>query len=145
MAAAVMLAIAAHGAHAAPTLDDQVYAIANDLMCPVCSGQTVADSNSELAGQMRQIIRDRLLAGQSRDEIIAYFVAQFGEGVLASPRPHGGGLVLWLSLPAALVAGLLVIRHFVRRSPAAAQPAQAPAPPTPAEAEEIERELRRLE
>jgi cytochrome c-type biogenesis protein CcmH len=146
MAAAAILVIGGlFSAHAAPTLDDRIDAIAKDLMCPVCSGQTVADSNSQLAGQMRQIIRERLQAGQTREEIIAYFVAQFGEGVLASPPPHGGGLVLWLSLPVALVAGVFIIRHFIRRNAAASRPLPAPPPPTPAETEEIERELRRLE
>ncbi len=132
-------------ARAAPTLDDQVYAIAKDLMCPVCSGQTVAESSSQLAEQMRSIIRERLQAGQTREEIIGYFVTQFGEGVLAAPPPRGSGLVLWLSLPVALVAGVLVVRRFVRRGLSRTGPVHAPPPATPAEAEQIERELRRLD
>lgn len=143
--AAVLAAGGLLGAAAGPTLDDQVYAISKGLMCPVCSGQTVAESNSQLAEQMRAIIRERLQAGQTREEIIAYFVAQFGEGVLAAPPARGGGLVLWLSLPVALVAGVLILRKVVRRGLSAARPAQVPPPPTPAEAEQIERELRRLD
>lgn len=142
---AVLLIGGALIVHAAPTLDDQTYAIAKDLMCPVCSGQTVADSNSQLAGQMRQIIRERLQAGQTREEIIAYFVTQFGEGVMAAPPPHGSGLVLWLSLPVALVAGVLVVRRFVRRGLSRPSLAHVPPPATPDEAEQIERELRRLD
>lgn len=114
-------------------------------MCPVCSGQTVAESSSQLAEQMRSIIRERLQAGQTREEIIGYFVTQFGEGVLAAPPPRGSGLVLWLSLPVALVAGVLVVRRFVRRGLSRTGPVHAPPPATPAEAEQIERELRRLD
>ncbi len=114
-------------------------------MCPVCAGQTVAESSSQLAEQMRQVIRERLQAGQSRNEIIGYFVTQFGEGVLAAPPPRGGGLVLWLSLPAALAAGVFVVQRFVRRSLSRTRPLHAPPPPTPVEAEQIERELRRLD
>lgn len=134
----------AAAALAAPTIDDQVYAIARDLMCPVCAGQTVAESNSQLAGQMRAEIRRRLLAGQSREEIIAYFVGQFGEGALAAPPPRGTALVLWLSLPVALLAGALILRGYLRRVAAAPRGASPP-PPTPEEAEQIERTLRALD
>ncbi|HXF83728.1 MAG TPA: cytochrome c-type biogenesis protein CcmH, partial [bacterium] len=54
---------------AAATLEDQVDAIARELMCPVCAGQTVAESSSTLAVQMRAEIRRRLLAGQTREQL----------------------------------------------------------------------------
>lgn len=132
-------------ASAAPTLDDQVYAIAAALMCPVCGGQTVAESGSQLAGQMRVIIRERLQAGQTREEIIAYFVGQFGEGILAAPPPRGSGLAVWLVPPAALAIGLIVLRRFIRRTPGDARAGPLPPPPTPAEAEQIRRDLRELD
>jgi cytochrome c-type biogenesis protein CcmH len=84
-------------------------------MCPVCAGQTVAESGSALAGQMREIIRARLQQGQTREQIIAYFVEQFGEGVLAAPPRRGTGLWLWLAPPGILVAGALVLGRYVRR------------------------------
>ncbi len=101
-------------AWAAPTLDDQVYAIARELRCPVCEAQTVADSDAELARQMRAEIRARLARGQSREEIIAYFVAQFGEGVLAAPPARGLGLLLWVFPALALAAGAAVVWAFLR-------------------------------
>ncbi|MGQ0571321.1 MAG: cytochrome c-type biogenesis protein [Armatimonadota bacterium] len=103
-------------ASAAPTLDDQVYAIAKELMCPVCAGQTVAESSSRLAEQMRGTIRERLRAGQTREEIIAYFVSQFGEGVLAAPPARGSGLLLWLIPPLALGVGAIILQRFIRRN-----------------------------
>ncbi len=117
--------LAAHAARphdlvaAAQSIEDRVYAIAGELMCPVCGGQTVAESSSQLAVQMRDEIRKRLRAGQSREDIIAYFVGQFGEGVLAAPPARGGGLVLWLAPPLALLAGLVIVIRFVRRHLAA--------------------------
>lgn len=136
------------GASGAQTLDDQVHAIAGELMCPVCGGQTVAESGSQLAEQMRAIIRERLRAGQSRDEIIAYFVGQFGESVLAAPPRRGGGLAVWLIPPAALAIGVIVLRRFIKRtgSPVGSvREMGAPSPPTAAEAEQIRRELRDLD
>lgn len=143
-----VLLLAAGHAQAAPTLDDQIQAIANELMCPVCAGQTVAESGAQLAVQMRAVIRERLQQGETREQIIAYFVAQFGEGVLAAPPRRGIGLLLWLSLPLALGVGFIVLRRFVRRSATGGSTApshSAPRPPTPAEAERIERKLRELE
>lgn len=115
VAAAVVLIVAVVPARAGPSLEDRVHAIASELMCPVCGGQTVAESSSQLAGQMRDVIRERLQAGQSRDEIIAYFVGQFGDGVLAAPPARGSALVLWLAPPLALLAGLAILIRFVRR------------------------------
>ncbi len=148
VAVLVTLGLSAGTARAAPTLDDQIHSIANELMCPVCAGQTVAESGAQLAVQMRAIIRERLQRGETREQIIAYFVAQFGEGVLAAPPRRGIGLLLWLSLPLVLGIGFLVLILFVRRSATggSAVPARpAPRPPTPVEAERIERELRELE
>jgi cytochrome c-type biogenesis protein CcmH len=142
---AIILMFLAGAGEAAPTLEDRVNAIAKDLMCPVCAGQTIAESGSQLAEQMRTEIRQRLQAGQTRQQIIDYFIGQFGESVLASPPPHGGGLVLWLSLPAALGLGFLILRRFLRSNMAARpEPATLP-PPTPEEAEQIAQALRRLD
>ncbi len=141
--ALVVACVAGGYASAAPSLDRQVYAIAKELMCPVCAGQTVAESGSALAVQMRQIIRERLQRGQTKDEIIAYFVSQFGESVLAIPPRRGGGLVIWLAPPTVLVAGLALLQRFVRRHRGAVTPS-AP-PPTAQEAEQIARELREMD
>jgi cytochrome c-type biogenesis protein CcmH len=141
-AVVALLAVGLTAVASAATLDDQVHAIASELMCPVCAGQTVAESSSALAGQMREIIRTRLQQGQTREEIVAYFVAQFGEGVLAAPPRRGGGLWLWLAPPGVLAIGLLVLGRYIRR---ARTPRRAPPPATADEAERIRRELRALD
>ncbi|MBI3998850.1 MAG: cytochrome c-type biogenesis protein CcmH [Armatimonadetes bacterium] len=141
--ATAVLVFVAGVAVAAPTLDDQVYAIASELMCPVCAGQTVAESNSQLAQQMRAIIRERLQQGQTREQIIAYFISQFGESVLAAPPRRGGGLLIWLAPPVTLAVGIFVLRRYIRRHRPAAR--SVPPPPTPQEAEQIARDLRELD
>lgn len=115
--AAVALAWGAAGA-APPDLDERVRAVAGRLMCPVCEGRTVADSTSDLAAQMRAVIREKLARGESEDEVVAYFVDRYGPSVLASPPRGGAGWVLWLA-PAALLAGGTgyVVYRFGRRRP----------------------------
>jgi cytochrome c-type biogenesis protein CcmH len=137
--ALVVLLVAA--AAQAQSMDDRVYAIARQLMCPVCAGQTVAESDSTVAGEMRGIIREKLMAGESPDRILSYFVSQFGESILAEPPRRGISLVLYLGPLVALALGLatavLLIRRWAQRP--RASPAGIPGPPPDA------RELERLE
>jgi cytochrome c-type biogenesis protein CcmH len=100
----------------ADSIDDQVREISYHLMCPVCQGQTVAESNSELATQMRTIVRKKLEEGKSREEILAYFVERYGETILGAPPARGANWLLW-ALPAlALVFGGAGIALFLRKS-----------------------------
>ncbi len=110
-----LLALHAAPALAAPTLEDQANDIARELMCPVCSGQTVAESNSTLAVQMREEIRLRLRRGESKEQILAYFVGQFGESVLAAPPRRGAYLVLWLAPVLAFGLGVVLMIRYLRR------------------------------
>ncbi len=124
------------------SLDDRVYAVARQLMCPVCAGQTVAESDSTVAREMREIIRQKLLAGEAPDRILRYFVGQFGEGVLAEPPRHGVSLVLYLGPVAALFAGLAIAAVAIRRWARRTSPAPVDGPPVdPAELERLAREL----
>jgi cytochrome c-type biogenesis protein CcmH len=104
------------GVLSAASLDDQVYAVARQLMCPVCAGETVAESDSALAREMKAIIRQKLQAGEPPEHIVRYFVGQFGEGVRAEPRPRGLSLVLYAAPPLALLVGLTIVAVFIRRS-----------------------------
>lgn len=114
-----LLALAVLIASVAPlraqTLDDRVYAVARQLMCPVCAGQTVAESDSSLAGEMRAVIRQKLVEGATGDEILRYFVSQFGEGVLAEPPRRGMGILLYVGPFLALALGLVIAAVYIRR------------------------------
>ncbi len=98
----------------AESLDDRVNEIAHLLMCPVCQGQSVAESNSNLAQDMRQIIRKQLEEGKSKEEVIAYFVNRYGETILASPPPKGVNWLLWVLPGLAIVFGSLGIAMYLK-------------------------------
>lgn len=95
------------------SIDNQTTRIANLLMCPVCQGQSVGESNSNLANDMRDIIRKQLEEGKSQDEILAYFVNSYGESILASPPPKGINWLLWLLPGAGIILGGIIITLFL--------------------------------
>lgn len=106
-------------------LDDEARAVAKDLRCPICQGLSVADSPSELAQQMRQIIRNKLAQGEGREAIMAYFVERYGEEALMAPPTRGLALLAWLVPLVALAGGVVVVAlaltRWLRRPPAAAE------------------------
>ena len=118
----------------ADALDDRVREVARGLRCPVCSGETVADSNAPISVQMRGIIREKLEAGESRDQIDAYFVSRYGPEILLTPQASGFTLGVWVMPIVALVVGFLIVlavlRSWSRRGDAPIAPAEdvAPAP-----------------
>lgn len=102
-------------------IDVQTREIAKGLKCPICENLSVADSPSQLAGDMRAIIRTKLQQGESPAQIQAYFVDRYGEEVLLDPPRHGFALLVW-ALPAliiALGAGILgvALLRWVRSGP----------------------------
>jgi cytochrome c-type biogenesis protein CcmH len=137
--AVVVVVLLQAAAAQAQSLDDRVYAIARQLMCPVCAGQTVAESDSTVAGEMRAIIREKLVAGESPDRILAYFVSQFGESILAEPPRRGVSLVLYLGPVVALVVGLATAGVLIRRWAARPRVPAAGIPGPPPDARELER------
>jgi len=125
--------------------EETVRQIAAQLRCVVCQNLSVADSPSEMANQMREIIRERLASGDRPDQVVAYFVDKYGEWILLSPHPRGFNLLVWVVPFAATLAGLagliLLMRRWSRRSASA----PAPAPVDPDTRERIRREMADLE
>jgi cytochrome c-type biogenesis protein CcmH len=99
---------------APPTLDQRVADVASRLRCPICQGESVEDSPSELAQQMRAVIRQQLLAGRSEQQVIQYFVDRYGEQILWEPPQQGFSLLVWLMPFALLLAGALLICFVLR-------------------------------
>lgn len=111
-------------------LQRQILDIAKQLRCAVCQNQPISESQAELARDMRAIIGEQLVAGKSPDEIIAYFVARYGDYVLLSPPMDRAGAPVWLLPPALLlVIGFFAVwflRQRLRRpSPPAAELSEA--------------------
>lgn len=93
----------------------RVFEIASKLRCPVCTGESVAQSASPTAVQMRELIAQKLAAGESEAQILDYFVARYGEWILLEPPRHGIYLVVWL-LPVAAGLGILgTLAYYLRR------------------------------
>ncbi len=111
---------------ASPQPADRVEGIASRLRCPVCQSVSVAESPSATAQAMREIINRQVAEGRSDQEIIAYFVASYGEWVVIEPPARGGTLFLWLLPPAALLVGLLVAGGRRRRGRPPRQTSVAP-------------------
>ena len=121
-------------------LERQVLDIAKDLRCTVCQNQPVAESNADLARDMRAIIREQVQAGKSRDEIVTYFVDRYGDYVLMNPPKRGSGAIVWAG-PLALIvvvglSGLVFLRRRLR-------PSMPPTPPLSKEDAERVRSARK--
>jgi len=98
--------------------------VAAQLRCPVCQGLSLADSPSELALEMKDVVRDQLAAGRTPDEVKAYFVAKYGEWILLEPPRRGVNLLAYLLPAVALIGGLGVIWFALRRWTSGGQPAE---------------------
>src|ERR687895_2158448 len=99
----------------ADALDDAVRRVALQLQCPVCEGQNVADSNSGLAQDMRRVIRTRVEAGESDQQILDFFVGSYGDGILTEPPKRGVGLGVWVGAAVGIVAGALLLLLLLMR------------------------------
>jgi cytochrome c-type biogenesis protein CcmH len=124
LAMLLMLALAAGppgalAAEAVPTEKDSVAAaravkLAEELRCLVCQNQTIADSNAELAQDLRRQIREQVAAGRTDGEIVAYMVARYGDFVLYRPPLKATTALLWAGPALLLVFGFLVLIRIVR-------------------------------
>lgn len=111
-----------------PALEARARAISQDLRCLVCRNENIDDSNAELARDLRILVRERLVAGDSDAEAVAFVVDRYGEYVLLSPRASGANLALWLAGPVLLLlaggtaAVYLRARRGAPEAPAALTP-----------------------
>ena len=126
-----------------PDVEDQVREIASGLRCVVCQNLSVADSPSDLAKEMRNLVREQVEQGKSREEIQAYFVSRYGEFVLLSPPKRGFNLLVWMLPFLAIGVGAGVVYLVARRW--TAPPATGRPPIDPAYAERVRREIRERE
>jgi cytochrome c-type biogenesis protein CcmH len=79
-----------------PQAEAEARLIMRDLRCLVCRNESIVDSHADLARDLRVIVRERVAAGDTPDEVRAFMVARYGEWVLLSPQTRGLNLVLWI-------------------------------------------------
>lgn len=110
----VLLALFLASPAVADTLEDRVAEVSAELMCPVCEGQSVAESNSQLARDMRSLVKKKLEEGKTKEEVIASFVSSYGEEILAAPPARGFGAVLWVLPVLSVLIGAAIILWTIR-------------------------------
>jgi len=104
-----------------PELEQQAYSLNQAIMCPVCPGESIDQSQNPLAVQMRAIVIDKLSTGWSDQQIKDFFVERYGPSVLLAPPTAGLGLAAWIVPPATIlgaVIALLLALRWMRRSQA---------------------------
>ncbi|MFN8470784.1 MAG: cytochrome c-type biogenesis protein CcmH [Anaerolineae bacterium] len=136
-------------------IDRRMRAITDRLNCPLCQNTTLTECPLQVCDEMRDLIRQKLVAGENEDQIRAYFVERYGDRVLNEPPRQGFALLGWVMPFVGIVVGVvllaLVLRAMLRREPkkpalSASAPAPAAPPDLPAEyVDRLERELRQME
>ena len=99
-----------------PILEERARDISKDLRCLVCQNESIDDSNASLAKDLRILVRERLVAGDSDDEVLNFIVDRYGEFALLKPRYNGFNLILWLSGPLMLLIALIISFTFIKSS-----------------------------
>lgn len=98
-----------------PALEARAREISKGLRCPVCRNENIDDSNATIASDLRLLVRERLVAGDSDDQVVEFVVDRYGEYVLLNPVARGSGVVLWIAGPLMLLGGGVVAWAYLRR------------------------------
>ncbi len=96
-------------------LEERARVISKELRCLVCQNQSIDDSDAPLARDLRVLVRERLQAGESNEEVINFVVDRYGDFVLLRPPVKASTLVLWLSPVAALIVGIFLLLTWFRK------------------------------
>lgn len=96
-------------------LESRAREISKGLRCMICRNESIDESDAALARDLRLLVRERIVNGESDEEVVAFVVERYGEYVLLNPRRDGINLVLWAAAPILLVAGLVAAGTFLVR------------------------------
>lgn len=108
-----------------PELEARAREISKLVRCLVCQNENIDDSNADLARDLRLLVRERLVAGDTDAEIYEFLVDKYGEFVLLKPTVSGKNLLLWFAGPILLIFGIFLVVMFVRQhavAPVVARP-----------------------
>ena len=121
-----------------PKLEARARHIGGELRCLVCQNQSIDDSDASLAGDLRVILRERLVAGDTDKQAVDYIVQRYGHYVLLDPPFESQTLPLWLGPALILLGGGVWVAMMTRGRPSVVD---APAPLTPEEQQQLARRL----
>lgn len=105
-----------------PALEARARSLSAGLRCLVCQNQSIDDSNAELARDLRLLVRERLLAGDSDRQVLNYLVDRYGAYVLLEPPRNNSTLILWYAPAVLLGLGAIVVVVVMRRRRAVPTP-----------------------
>jgi cytochrome c-type biogenesis protein CcmH len=124
-----------------PALEERAREISKGIRCVVCQNQDIDSSNAELARDLRLLIRERLVEGDSNDQVESYLVARYGDYVLLKPPFKASTLLLWLGPFLVLLLGGIASAFYLRRRAAGVEEAATPAPLSAEERAKVQRIL----
>ncbi|MBC57524.1 MAG: cytochrome C biogenesis protein CcdA [Confluentimicrobium sp.] len=104
-----------------PALEARARALSKGLRCLVCRNESIDESNAALAKDLRLLVRERLVEGDTDEQAIAFIVDRYGEYVLLKPTASGANLLLWVAGPAMLILALGIGGAYVARRRKAAE------------------------
>ncbi|MFA8385574.1 MAG: cytochrome c-type biogenesis protein CcmH [Pelagibaca sp.] len=107
-----------------PALESRARELSRGLRCLVCQNESIDESNADLAKELRIVVRERLVEGDSDEEVLDYLVQRYGEFVLLKPRTDGWNIILWLSGPGLFLLALGIGISYVRSRSKAAAPTE---------------------
>lgn len=113
--AVAVLSVAAFGTRSAPTAQDRVSAISRTVKCPVCSGESVAESNAPASQEIRRQIAEQVQQGQTDDEIRSFYAAKYGQAILLTPSASGVNALVWVLPVVAFAVGAAALAIVFRR------------------------------
>lgn len=96
------------------SLDERTLEVARQIQCPVCNGESVADSPAQKAAEMRGVIRQQLAAGRSEQQVLDYFSQVYGSEILESPPQQGFTSLIWIMPVLMLLAGAFAVVVLAR-------------------------------
>lgn len=119
-----------------PVLEERARTLSQELRCPVCRNESIDESNAALSQELRIVLRERMVAGDTDQEALDFMVSRYGEFVMLRPDASGTNLILWLAAPALLIIALGVGWSTIRTK------REAPESLSDAEEAELEKILR---
>jgi cytochrome c-type biogenesis protein CcmH len=101
---------------ASPPTDDEINAVAKELYCPVCENVSLDVCPTQACAQWRGLIKEKLIAGWTKDEIKQYFVNQYGDRVLAEPPRTGFNWLVYILPPIFFIGGIVIVYRNLRNT-----------------------------
>ena len=108
-----------------PALEARARQVGSQLACVVCQGETIDESGAEIAADMRTLVRQRIVAGDSNDQIMSYMVSRYGDYVRLNPRFMPRTYILWMGPLVILLLGAFVVLRRLRKTGDEAAPLTA--------------------